>query len=164
MKKITEKMRTEKALEMIEEISGSEQSADPQRDWRGIYEAFCRIYRIVHSIRSPKCRKNHRGWCREIDDSIKSDHRKNERGFVPLIVIGYIAVAWIIGIGIADYSEPPAWPKYSNTASWCRPHPYDKIALKPWPFRRSRYTNNWREGDIDICTGEVYHDGAWEKM
>lgn len=87
----------------------------------------------------------------------------NEKGFIPLVVVGYVAAAWIIGIGIADYQDPPKWPRYGNSASWCRPHPYDKIAWKPWPFRRSRYTNAWREGDKDICTGEVYRGKEWIK-
>lgn len=87
----------------------------------------------------------------------------NEKGIVPLVIAGWIAVVWIIGVGVADFMEPPAWPRYGNSASWCRPHPYDKLAWKPWPFRRGRYEAKAHEGDTDICTGEQFRGGAWIK-
>ena len=70
---ITEGQRTIKALEMIEEISADAQSTDPKRDWEQSHDAICAIYRVVHSIRSPKCRPNHPSWCKQIDKAIVSD-------------------------------------------------------------------------------------------
>jgi len=71
MKTITEKQRTIKALEMIEEISADAQKTDPKRDWKESQDAICAIYRIVHSIRSPECRHNHPSWCKRIDDAVR---------------------------------------------------------------------------------------------
>ena len=68
--KITEAMRLRTALELIEETSTCAQSTDPQRDWKESQEAICKIYEIVHSIRSPECRKNHTDWVKQIDDAI----------------------------------------------------------------------------------------------
>lgn len=83
-----------------------------------------------------------------------------ERGFVAVLIPAYLLLAWFAGIVVADWTQP-SFPRYGNTASWCRPHPYDKVGWKPWPFRRGRYTNEWREGDVDICTGEVFRGGRW---
>lgn len=69
--KITEEMRLNKALEMIEEVSANAQSTNPKRDWKDSHSAICEIYEIVHSIRAPGCRKNHPDWCERIDDEIK---------------------------------------------------------------------------------------------
>ena len=77
-----------------------------------------------------------------------------------MIILGYFAVYWILGMAAVDILPPPNYPRYGNTASWCRPHPYEKLQWKPWPFG-TRYSNKANEGDTDICTGEVYHDGAW---
>lgn len=74
--KITEQQRLDMALEMIEEISTYAQSQDPKRDWKESQEAVWGIYGIIHSIRSPWCRKNHPKWCRKIDDAIR-DRRKS---------------------------------------------------------------------------------------
>lgn len=70
--KITEGARAKKALEMIEEISVDAQSTNPQRDWKRSQDAVCEIYRLVHSIRSPGCRKNHKQWCLKIDTAIRA--------------------------------------------------------------------------------------------
>lgn len=81
-----------------------------------------------------------------------------------MIIIGYVVVYFILGNFVADKMPPPKWPTVPGyEASWCRPHPYNKLAWKPWPFRRSRYTNEAREGDKDTCTGEIYHAGKWVK-
>ncbi len=71
--RISEAERTEKALEMIEEVSADAQSLDPKRDWKQSQEAVCRVYELVHSIRCPKCRKNHPRWYMQIDATAHHD-------------------------------------------------------------------------------------------
>ncbi len=68
--KISEQVRTSMGLEMIEDIATCAQSTDPKRDWKKSHDAVCKIYEIVHSIRSVACRKNHPQWCQQIDDAI----------------------------------------------------------------------------------------------
>lgn len=50
------------AMELIEEISADAQSLHPKLHWKQSQDAICAIYRLAHWIRSPKCRKNHKGW------------------------------------------------------------------------------------------------------
>lgn len=66
-------MRLIKGLEMIEEISADAQSLDPKRDWKDSYDGIIEIYQIVHSLRAPKCRKNHVDWVELIDNAIRSE-------------------------------------------------------------------------------------------
>lgn len=73
--KITEPMRLTKALEMIEEASSDAQSTNPRRDWRSTHNALCYVYEIIHSVRSPKCRKNHPAWTEEIDRAIRAPRK-----------------------------------------------------------------------------------------
>jgi len=70
--RITERQRLAMALEMIEEISADAQSVSPRREWKESQDAVCLIYELVHSIRSPGCRKNHPEWAKKIDDAIKA--------------------------------------------------------------------------------------------
>lgn len=79
--KISEEQRLATALEMIEEISTHAQSTNPERDWKSSQEAVCRIYKIVHSIRSLMCRKNHPLWLKEIDEEVKKKLRLLEEVF-----------------------------------------------------------------------------------
>lgn len=72
IKNITEKMRVEYGLSMIEEISCHAESLDPQRDWKQSSDSISEIFRIAHSLNSPSCRKNHTRWCQKIDDLIMS--------------------------------------------------------------------------------------------
>lgn len=74
--KITESMRRKAAWEMIEEISSHHQSIHPKKDWKESHEAVCDIYKIAHSIRAIKCRKNHPHWCDKIDDVIRNQGKK----------------------------------------------------------------------------------------
>lgn len=74
--KISEKMRTKKAIEMIEDISSNEQTTNPKRDWKNTYNGLVKIYEIIHSIRSPKCRKNHPSWSDQIDQEIVLEKSK----------------------------------------------------------------------------------------
>ena len=76
MKNITDSDRLEMGLEMIEEISADAQSLNPKRDWKKSQEAVCEVYRIVHSLRSPACRKNHKDWSDKIDAAIKADRAR----------------------------------------------------------------------------------------
>ena len=74
--KITEAMRTKQALEMIEEASTYAQSLTPERDWKESHDAINLIYTIVHSIRSPECRKNHPKWSDRIDKAIMASRKR----------------------------------------------------------------------------------------
>ncbi len=78
MKRITDKMRLAVALEAIEEISADAQSTEPFRDWKQSHDAVIAIYKIVHSIRSPKCRKNHPSWVEPIDAAIRAEAKSQE--------------------------------------------------------------------------------------
>lgn len=73
--RITEAMRLKKALEIVEEASSDAQSLDPKRDWKESQNAVCLIYEIIHSIRAPKCRKNHMEWVKQIDNAIKQEKK-----------------------------------------------------------------------------------------
>lgn len=73
--KITERMRLNKALEMIETISSDCQSTQPQKTWKESHEGICQIYEVVHSIRAPKCRRNHPDWCAQIDEAIAEEKK-----------------------------------------------------------------------------------------
>ena len=61
---------------MIEEISADAQSLDPKRDWKESQKAVCEIYEVIHSIRSPACRKNHPRWIGEIYKAIRKSEKK----------------------------------------------------------------------------------------
>jgi len=74
--KITEAMRRKMAWEMIGEISTHAQSTDPKRDWQESQEAVCAIYRIVHSIDAPSCRKNHGDWLKPVDAAIRREKKR----------------------------------------------------------------------------------------
>ena len=74
--KITEAARKRMAWEMVEEISTDAESLNPRKTWRRSHEAVCLIYELAHSIRSPKCRKNHPAWVEKIDAAIRSSRRK----------------------------------------------------------------------------------------
>ena len=68
--KITEKMRIKTALEMIEDISSDAQSTCPKKTWQTSHDAVCEIYKLVHSLRSIGCRKNHPAWLEKIDAGV----------------------------------------------------------------------------------------------
>jgi hypothetical protein len=68
-------MRQRKGLEMIEEIAANAQTTAPKRDWKESQEAVCKIYEIIHSLRAPRCRKNHPGWGKAIDAAIRAEMR-----------------------------------------------------------------------------------------
>lgn len=70
-RKISEDERLDKALEMIEEISVHAQTLHPKDFWKESAQAVSKIYEIIHSIRTPKCRKNHPRWCKQIDDALR---------------------------------------------------------------------------------------------
>ena len=74
--RITERMRLEMGLEMIEEQTDACCTMSPRKNWRQAHAALCKIYEIVHSINSPKCRKNHPEWCAQIDDAINSKEKQ----------------------------------------------------------------------------------------
>ena len=77
---ITEKERRDFAWGMIDDISAHAESLDPKRDWKESQDAVCRIYEITHSILAPKCRKNHPGWVKQIDEAILADRRSKSSG------------------------------------------------------------------------------------
>lgn len=70
VKNITENMRVEYGLSLIEEISCHAESLDPQRDWKQSSDAISEVFRIAHALNSTSCRKNHPSWCQKIDDII----------------------------------------------------------------------------------------------
>ena len=105
-------------------------------------------------------------------------------------IIGYIVAAWFIGMLAADSSKPNLPIRKSRETiyqyreidqkkvivsykafgqSTCRPQCYmsgtffDGIVrpMKPWPFRRGKYFECAREGELDYCTGEVYLNKKW---
>lgn len=86
-----------------------------------------------------------------------------------MIYAGWLLVYLILGNLAADLDQRSfptgefVNPRTGETVgrTWCRPHPYEKLAWKPWPFRRGRYSDEAREGDVDLCTGEVYGRGGW---
>ena len=45
----------------------------------------------------------------------------------------------------------------SNGEGYCRGQIYRKIRL---PFQ-SRYKEQRKEGELDSCTGEIFHNGEW---
>lgn len=73
--RVTEKQRLTMALEMIEEITADAQSLHPEAEWKQSAEAVGKIYEIVHSIRAPKCRKNHPKWVKQIDDAVRQSKK-----------------------------------------------------------------------------------------
>ena len=79
MKKITDRMRRDYALDIIEDISTYAQSTDPKRDWKKSQDAVCQIYRIAHTILIPKCRKNHPRWTGELDAAVRARLRREGR-------------------------------------------------------------------------------------
>ena len=70
-KKITEMERLEGGLDLVYEISCCAQSPNPERDWKSAHDGICKIYRILHTIKSPGCRKNHPDWTEELDAMIE---------------------------------------------------------------------------------------------
>jgi hypothetical protein len=63
-------------LEMIEEVSADAQSLHPQEDWKESQDAVCFIYELVHTIRTPGCRKNHPEWLKNIEAKVRADRRR----------------------------------------------------------------------------------------
>lgn len=78
--KITESMRLKKGLEMIEEATADGQSIDPELKGEGtrMHKELCRAYEIVHSLRAPKCRKNHQRWWKQIDAAILAEMKRDK--------------------------------------------------------------------------------------
>ena len=86
-----------------------------------------------------------------------------------MAIIGYIVLAWFIGMGAADISKGPeqkkVHPEWGNTCRpWCQMSGSLKNAARsavPWPFRKGRHYECPSDGDRDDCTGEVYTNGKW---
>ena len=104
-------------------------------------------------------------------------------------IFGWVVLSWFVGMFIADIGPKPPSRNSGDTIyqyqvvdgenkivkyraygfTTCRPQCYMSGSFKngvlrpmvPWPFRRSKYFECAKEGDIDYCTGEVYSDGAW---
>ena len=69
--KITEAMRRKKSWEMIHEIAeDASANSGSKAD-----EALNSIYRIAHTMGTPKCRKNHANWIKPIDAAIRAGER-----------------------------------------------------------------------------------------
>lgn len=97
-----------------------------------------------------------------------------------LPIIGWVVFAFFSGNLVADLAHEPKVPcqmtedrtyptEYGSLTlgggiRLCRPRCYDKLAWKPWPFRKGRFYECDREGDKDHCTGEEFHGGKWVKM
>jgi hypothetical protein len=64
--RITEKQRTTKAFELIEE-------AMADAGCKTLREAF--VYRMAHAARAKGCRKNHPGWLEELDGAIRDEKK-----------------------------------------------------------------------------------------
>lgn len=71
MNRITDKERTAKAFELIEKISAENMGND-------CVGPLASIYRIAHTARAPKCRKNHPGWTEGLDAAIISSRRRGK--------------------------------------------------------------------------------------
>jgi len=81
-----------------------------------------------------------------------------------MAIVGYVVLAWFIGMGAADMSKSPprqkVHPEWGNTCrAWC--HRGILKSLVPWPIRRGQWHECRREGDKDGCTGEIYTKGKW---
>ena len=48
----------------------------------------------------------------------------------------------------------------SNGVGYCHPWAYRKLRV---PFQ-SAYKEILKEGEIDSCTGQVFHEGEWQTM
>lgn len=75
----TEAERCKVGLEMIEDISASAQSAHPEDEGERIHTAICAIYEIIHTLRSPACRKNHPKWLEQLDKWCIRGRKRNDR-------------------------------------------------------------------------------------
>lgn len=80
---------------------------------------------------------------------------------MPIVVIGYVLVYLVVGNMIADTGD--ARPRDEQGFSCGVRSCYDRLAIKPWPFRSSRYYQCPKEGDKNRCTGEVYNGKWWYK-
>jgi hypothetical protein len=67
--RITEPMRQKMAWEMIQE-SAENASCSTSESLRA--NALDSIFRIAHTMTSIRCRKNHPGWTKAIDDAIRA--------------------------------------------------------------------------------------------
>ena len=105
-------------------------------------------------------------------------------------IIGWVVLAWFGGMIVADV-VPAKFPirksgdmiyqiKEANGQKFiehyraygqssCRPQCYMSGTffngvvrpMVPYPFRRGKFYECAKEGEIDDCTGEIYHDGHW---
>lgn len=69
-RQIIESIRLETGIKIIEAIAANAQSVRPKKHWFELNKAVCEIYRIAHTISSPKCRKNHKDWLKKLDADI----------------------------------------------------------------------------------------------
>lgn len=105
-------------------------------------------------------------------------------------IVGYIVLAWFAGVIGADMAQPKIKVRQSGETiyqykevdgkkaivnykahgfSSCRPQCYmsgsfyDGVVrpMVPWPFRKGRFYECAKEGELDYCTGEVFIDGKW---
>lgn len=74
--KITEAARRRTAWEVVEEVATHAESLNPKRDWEESHDAVVAIYQIAHSIRTPKCRKNHPKWIDRVNAAVRDSRRK----------------------------------------------------------------------------------------
>lgn len=105
-------------------------------------------------------------------------------------IVGYLILAWFVGIVGADMAKPKfetrksgeyiyqfkqdsgarkivKYRAYGN--STCRPQCsmsgtfFDAAVrpLAPWPFRRGRFYECPKDGELDYCTGEIFENGKW---
>lgn len=87
-----------------------------------------------------------------------------------MVIFGWLMAYFMVGNLVAD-RLPAALPAthvvYSadgeKFSTPCRPYCYDKVAWRPWPFRRGRWVACPHEGDSDSCTNEVFQHGAWRE-
>lgn len=107
-------------------------------------------------------------------------------------IIGYIVLAWFAGMIGADVAKPHFKVRKSGDYiyqyktvdgkktvehymaygfSTCRPQCYmsgsfyDGVVrpMVPWPFRRGKFFECPKEGELDYCSGEIYTKGKWIK-
>jgi len=77
-----------------------------------------------------------------------------------ILIVGYLGVYLVLGNMIADglpSRQPIDEHGYSCGVSYC----YNKLALKPWPFRSGRYYSCPRVGEVNRCTGEKWNGQWW---
>ena len=107
-------------------------------------------------------------------------------------ILGYVILAWFIGMLGADVSKPNLPRRESGDYTYqhkivkgndegrywaygsetCRPQCfmsgtfYNGVLrpMVPWPFRKGQYFECPKDADLDICTGQIYKNKRWVEL